>query len=300
MNYALLALVPGFFALNPVAGKALANVMGPWTLTTIRWTLAALVIGAIAVLRGRTERWHLPLRDGALLALLAAGGMAFCSYAAYAGAKYSTATAVGLIYACTTALVAAYEIARGALRPTAMLAVGIAACMVGVLLVLGRGDLSALAALSFGRGEIIATLGMITWAIYTVLLKRVPRTLTPFAQFTIMCAWAAVASVPFTAYELLTGPEPLITRATVPWIAALVLVASVLAFMGYSMSMARNGPVLSAASIALSPLYIAVLSVWLVGETLAWFHFASIALVVAGLIAINWQQARTPEIKVVG
>ncbi|MFM2422297.1 MAG: hypothetical protein RL291_827, partial [Pseudomonadota bacterium] len=139
MNYALLALVPGFFALNPVAGKALADVVGPWMLTLIRWVFAAAVIGAIAIWRGRDERWHLPMKDLMFVSALAAGGMAFCSFSAYAGAKYSTATAVGLIYACTTAFVAAYEVARGALKMTPALTFGIGACIVGVLLVLVRG-----------------------------------------------------------------------------------------------------------------------------------------------------------------
>lgn len=292
MKYVLLAAVPGFFALNPITGRALASVIGPWALTSIRWFLAALIVGLIAWWRGARERWRLPLNDLIRVGLLATLGMAFCSYAAYAGAKYATATTVGLLYACTTALVAGYEITRGALRLTPALAFGIVCCLVGVALVLTRGDISALAKLDIGRGEAIAAAGTIAWAIYTVKLKTIPNSLTPFARFTLMSAAACLASLPFTAFELAYLQTPTLDATAAPWIAALVLIASVLAFMGYSWSMQFNGPVLTAASIALSPLYIAVLSVVLIGETIAWFHITAIVLVIAGLFAINWQQAR--------
>jgi drug/metabolite transporter (DMT)-like permease len=122
-------------------------------------------------------------------------------------------------------------------------------------------------------------------------LKHLPKGVTPFAMFAMMTAAAAVASLPMTAGEFIAGNSPRWSWSLVPWIAGLVLIASVLAFMGYSWSMTFNGPVLTAASLALSPLYIAALSVWLIGETLSWFHVVAIALVCSGLFLINRAKA---------
>ena len=63
------------------------------------------------------------------------------------------------------------------------------------------------------------------------------------------------------------------------------------AFLGYNIALARNGPVLTSASLTLTPVYAAGLAMALIGEQLAWYHAAALALVVAGLLLVS--RART-------
>ena len=113
MNLLLLALVPACFALNPIIGRAMAEAFGPASLSVIRWAFSAIIVALLALSRGEGERWRAPaghlLRVGALGAL----GMGFCAYAAFEGARTSPATNIALIYGCTSAFVAAWEIAAG-------------------------------------------------------------------------------------------------------------------------------------------------------------------------------------------
>jgi drug/metabolite transporter (DMT)-like permease len=74
---------------------------------------------------------------------------------------------------------------------------------------------------------------------------------------------------------------------TLPWLAAAVLVAGIGAYLGYNIALARNGPVLTSASISLTPVYAAGLAMLLIGEQLAWYHAVALVLVVAGLLLVN-------------
>ncbi len=283
----LLVMVPAAFGLNPVIARALVDQFGPATLTLVRWSLSALLIGMVAVYRGPRERWRMPHAQFPRLILLGALGMGFCSYAAYAGVQTATATTVGLIYACTAAIVALIEIARGAQRVTLTLATGLVCCLIGVALVLLRGDLSTLATLTIGHGEAWAGAGTVMWAFYTVAMNRSPVALTPLAQFTLMSTASAVICLPIAIAELQMIGWPQVTEMTPLWIAGLVLIASCGSFIGYNLSLRANGPVLTSASISLSPVYIAILAVTLIGEQVAWYHLLAILLVVAGLSLIN-------------
>src|SRR5262245_56693198 len=139
MNLLLLALVPACFALNPVIGRALVDQFGPATLSVIRWALsAALVVFVPMVWRAEAKRQRAPTALIVRIGLLGILGMGFCSYAAYEAARTTQATNIGLVYGCTSAFVAAWEIAAGRQRPTAMLGIGIAACLFGVVLILTR------------------------------------------------------------------------------------------------------------------------------------------------------------------
>jgi drug/metabolite transporter (DMT)-like permease len=295
MNWLLLALVPAFFALNPVIGRALLDSFGPATLSVMRWSLSAVVIATIAAARGPAERWHASPLLVVRIGLLGATGMGFCAYAAFIATHTAEATNIALIYGCATALVAAWEIGAGQQRASLYLLLGIAVCLFGAVLILTRGHPGILRGWTFVVGDLWAAGGMLVFVVYTVALRRVPADLTAMPQFVVMAGGATLALLPFAAAEIATGGLPPLDERTLPWIAAVVLFAGIGAFLGYSISLSRNGPVLTSASLSLVPIFAAGLAIALIGEQLAWYHGVALALVVTGLLLINRGQANPGE-----
>jgi len=292
MNYLLLAVIPAAFGLNPVIARALHATFEPATLTVLRWSFSALIIAVFAMARGRRERWRASLSEYTGLIALGVAGMGFCSYAAYAATQTATATTVGLIYACTAAMVAFYEIARRQTPPSVTLIGGLILCLAGVATLLTRGHLDLIADMKIGRGELWAVAGTAMWAAYSVAMRPRANILTPLASFTVMSTAAAISAVPVMILELQTHPFTPITPALAVWIAALVLITGVAAFIGYNWSLTRNGAILTAATISLSPIYIAGMAIALIGEEIAWFHGVALILVTLGLAAINVARAK--------
>jgi len=290
LNYLLLALVPAAFAANPVIARALAPVIEPATLTFLRWSFSALIIGAFAFWRGREERWTASPRLMIEIVLLGVIGMGFCAYAAFAGVKTATATTVGLIYASTAALVAAWEIVRGRERVSLALSAGLVLSLGGVVMLLTKGNPLALADMAVGTGELWAIAGTLGWVLYTIAMRGRAGAVTPLALFTIMSLAASVSVLPVMMTEIGHAPPPPLDGVFGIWITALVLVTGVGAFLGYNLSLKRNGPILTAASLALTPLYIAGMAVVLLGEEVRWYHGAAIVMVTGGLGFVNWSR----------
>jgi drug/metabolite transporter (DMT)-like permease len=291
MNWLLLALVPACFALNPVIGRALIDSFGPATLSVVRWSLSTAVIAAVAAVRGPAERWHAPPPHMLRIGLLGAMGMGFCAYAAFIAAHTAEATNIALIYGCATALVAAWEIGAGRQRASLFLLLGVAFCLLGAVWILTRGHPGIVRDWTFVAGDLWAAAGMLVFVIYTVALRRVPAALTAMPQFVIMAGAATLALLPFAAAEIAAGGLPPLHEGTLPWIAAVVLFAGIGAFLGYNITLSRNGPVLTSASLSLVPIYAAGLAIALIGERLTWYHGIALALVVTGLLLINRGQA---------
>ncbi len=297
MPLLLIFIVPAAFGLNPVIARALSGIYEPGTLTFVRWLISALLVGAIAWVRGRDETWQISARELPRLLFLGALGMGFCSFAAYAGVKTTTATTVGLIYACTAAFVTLYELLRGLTRPSLTLFAGLFACVTGVAVVLTRGDLGQLAIVTIGQGELWGLAGMLGWAGYTIAMKRQPPGLTPLALFTVTSILGAVAMLPITIVEVSEHGLPPLNGSIALWLAGLVFISGVGAFLGYNWSMTLNGAVLTSASICLVPLYIAGMAIVLIGEDVAWYHAVAIALVVGGLGLINLAKVRAAKLQ---
>ena len=293
MKLLLLALVPACFALNPVAGRALVDAFGPATLTLVRWSLSGLVIGTLALMRPGYERWQAPLSHLLQLAVLAALGMGFCSIAAYIASRTTEATNIGLIYGCASAFVAVWEIVAGRQSVSALLLFGISACLLGAILILTKGHPDTIVALRFNPGDLWAAAGMLVFVGYTVAMRRVPARLTPMPQFAVMTVGASIAILPFAVSEIVSTGLPVIDARTLPWIAVVVLATGIGAYLGYNISLTLNGPVLTSASLTLTPAFAAVQAMALIGERLGWYHAAAIPLVVIGLMLIGRSQ-RSP------
>jgi len=290
MKLLLLVLVPACFAFNPVAGRALVDAFGPATLTLVRWALSGLVIGTLALMRPGNERWRAPLSQLLQLAILAAFGMGFCSIAAYLASRTTEATNIGLIYGCASAFVAVWEIVARRQTASPQLLVGISACLLGAILILTKGHPETITALRFNPGDLWAAAGMLVFVGYTVTMRRVPARLTPLPQFAVMSVGASIAMLPFAAVELASTGLPVIDGRTLPWIVVVVLATGIGAYLGYNISLTLNGPVLTAASLTLTPAFAAVQAMALIAERLGWYHAAAIALVVTGLMLIGRSQ----------
>lgn len=294
MNILLLVLVPACFALNPVTGRALVDDFGPASLALVRWSLSGLVIAAVALTLAGSQRWRAPPGHMLRIATLGALTMGFSACAAYIASYTTEATNISLIYSCSSALVVASEIAAGRQRASALMLAGIAACLLGVVLILTKGRPELLLQLTFTVGDLWATAGMLVFVGYTVAMRRVPPTLSPMPQFVVMSLAATLALLPFAAVEIAAAGLPSIDARTLPWLAVVVLATGIGAFYGYNVSLVRNGPVLTSACLTLTPAFAAAQAVALIGERLAWYHAAAIPLVVAGLLLINRAQARAP------
>jgi len=290
MKLLLLALVPACFAFNPVAGRALVDAFGPATLTLVRWSLSGLVIGTLALMRPGYERWQAPLSHLLQLAVLAALGMGFCSIAAYIASRTTEATNIGLIYGCASAFVAVWEIVAGRQAVSALLLFGISACLLGAILILTKGHPDTIVALRFNPGDLWAAAGMLVFVGYTVAMRRVPARLTPMPQFAVMTVGASIAILPFAVSEIVSTGLPVIDARTLSWIAVVVLATGIGAYLGYNISLTLNGPVLTSASLTLTPAFAAVQAMALIGERLGWYHAAAIPLVVIGLMLIGRSQ----------
>lgn len=292
INALLLLLMPAAFALNPVVGRALTGSYGPAQLTTVRWLAAGLLVAGLAVMgkelksvSQRDQNWWRIFGLGAL-------GMGVCSYCAYAGAQAGSATNVSLIYTSTTAFVVLYEIATRQVRPGFVLIGGVALCIVGAAAIVMRGELMRIAEIQPAVGDLWALAGAFGWAIYTIAIKRQKSALDPLMLFAVMSIAGALAILPLAGIETATAGLPVLSWSVLTWISVLVLVSSVGSYLSYNVSIRRTGPILTVASLTLSPVYTALFAVVLIGEELYWYHAAGGVLVILGLCSINISRSR--------
>ncbi len=281
---AVLVLTPMLFSTNPVIGRAAVESTGPWTLAFLRWALATAVLVPLAAPALRGHLTTLAAEAPWLIAL-GALGMLICGGGLYTALQTTTATNATLIYTTSPLAILALErVLRGRPirhRETA----GIVLALAGILVLVSRGSLETLLGLTFNIGDLLTLGCAISWAVYTVILRR-PRlaTLPALALFVAVAAAGALLLAPLMVWETATTGAFPSTAGQWVSIAGLVVLASVAAFLGYQASIRLAGPAVTGMMMYLMPVSGVAMAVFFLGERPGVAVLAGSLLVVGGLV----------------
>jgi drug/metabolite transporter (DMT)-like permease len=160
--------------------------------------------------------------------------------------------------------------------------------IVGVLVVLCRGDWQQLMALRMVVGDLYMILATIAWSFYSWLLleqKDVPGLRADWAAFLLaQVGYGVVWSAVFA------GAEWVVTDVRIAWsvpvLAALAYVAigpAIIAMRCWGVGVMRAGPTVGAFFINLTPLFTALLSSAFLGEPPHLYHALAFLLIVGGI-----------------
>ena len=249
--------------------------------------LAAVVLVplAFAVLRRGSPLWA-HWRRYSMLGLLGIG-----CYNAFQYLALQTSTPINVTLVGSS--MPLWMLATGTLffgqRVTRPAVAGALLSMLGVLLVLSRGQWDQLLALRLVPGDLYMVLATIAWAFYSWLLVRttepsgVRQDWAAFlmAQMVFGLAWSGA----FSAGEWAAGRVHF--EAGWPLAAALAFIAvgpAILAYRCWATGVQRAGPQAASFFINLTPLFAALLSAAFLGELPHWYHGAAFALIVGGIV----------------
>ncbi len=284
--YLLLAVAMLSWAGNTVVGRALVGTVPPFGLSLMRWTVAFLVLAPFALGEIVAKRAVI-LRRWRFLLALGLLGLTLCNGLGYLGLQWTTAINAGLLNSAgpMLTLVAAFLFHRERAAPLQIAGVGVS--LLGVLAIVLRGDPGALLHLEINRGDAAILAGVATWSVYTVLLRRVPRELSPVALLAVLFAIAAITVLPLHLAESALGYPLSESGEALAGYLYVGLFPAVIAFFGWNRGVATLGAARASLFAHLMPLFSAALAYAFLGEHIALFHLAGAALIFLGIFLAN-------------
>lgn len=283
----LLTVPPLLWAGNAVVGRLVRELVSPLTLNFVRWVIAFALLLPLAtpILRRGSGLWP-HWRRYAVLGLLGIG-----CYNAFQYLALQTSTPINVTLVGSS--LPLWMLATGTLffgaRVSGREIGGALLSMLGVLLVLSRGEWQQLLALRLVPGDLYMILGTVSWAFYSWFLVRTQ------APDGIRQDWAAflMAQLVFGLgwSGALAAGEWALGAAHVepgwPLAAAMLFIGigpAVLAYRCWGTGVQRAGPQAASIFMNLTPLFAAVLSAAFLREPPHWYHGAAFLLIVGGIV----------------
>jgi drug/metabolite transporter (DMT)-like permease len=283
--YLLLSLTALFWAGNAIVGRHAAGHIPPVTLSFLRWGLAFLIILPLAWKHLRRD-WD-PIRASlGTMILLSLTGIAAFNTLQYWALEYTQALNTLLLQSAGPLFVAIWSLILLGVHLTAAQALGVVLSMTGVLVILLRGDLTALAGIEFNKGDIIFTVALAIFGLYSVMSLKRPRIHgLSFVAFTFGCGAACL--IPLWIFELFTRPVMHLDSANLLSLFYVAVFPSTLAYLCFNRGVQLIGANRAAPFFHVVPVFGSVMAIVFLGERPQLYHVIGFALVLTGVFVAS-------------
>jgi drug/metabolite transporter (DMT)-like permease len=285
-SIAYLLIATAMWAGNAIAGRLLVGSVSPITLSALRWGLAALLLLPFGwrVFKPQSPFWQNKKRF-IFLGLFGVGSYNVLLYLALQTSSAINVTLIGASMPIWMLFIGAvwYQV-----KPTLLQLLGAIVSLIGVAIVLTRGDLSALLSMQIVAGDLLIMMATVLWAFYSWMLSR-PGASTeqqwPWAEFLMAqvlvgLLWTSI----FDGFEIALGHAHIELNA---WTSSLILFVaigpSLIAYRCWGLGVSSAGPTAAAFFANFIPLFTALLSAAMLGEPPQLFHGVAFALIVLGI-----------------
>ncbi len=287
----------GIWGATFVATKVALREVSPATIVWLRFSMGIVILGFAAI--RRNELTPPSLRDWPLLALLGFIGVAFHQWLQSNGLQTAAATTTAWLVATTPVFIALLSWVSLRERLGALQWAGILVAAMGVLVILGRGNLQSLwSAGPMNRGDLMVMLSAPNWAVYTILSRRLLLRMAPSKMiFYVMLAGWCFITVWAVGFGPGTGEIGLLSPTGWLAIAGLGVFGSGLAYVMYHDAL----HVLPASQLGvflnLEPVVTMLLAAPILGEPVTIVVLLGGVMIVGGIYLVNRRmtQAKPPS-----
>jgi drug/metabolite transporter (DMT)-like permease len=264
---------------NWIVARAVREEIAPGIATVGRLFIVLAILLPFAWAGLRQKLPGLSHRDWKALAALGFTGGGLHLALQWLGLHYTTATS-GILYLSMSPIFILMMAAPLGERIGPRQWGGVAISFCGVYLIATQGRP---AVPSFNIGDLMALASMMMWAGYTVLLRVRRDALSVIELIVVVCAFGAAFMAPWVLWEMAFNLNVNLNLAGALAVLYSAIGSLLLAYAGWSYVVRRLGAARAGVTLHLMPAMGVVLAAVLLGEYPRWFHFAGIALILAGV-----------------
>ncbi len=253
--------------------------------TALQITPVRMALAYAVLLCMRPKFQKLPAKDELIFVLIGMFGGSVYFFLQNTALTYTYAANVSIIVCLSpifTALLA-WVCSRGRERIGRFLILGSLLAIAGVVLVVLNGSLNFHLS---PKGDVLALLAGISWAVYSILIRRYTGTMDGFLVTRRVMFWAFLTSVPLMLVcDGMPNLAPLFTdwKVLLSWL-FLAILGNAVCFALWNIAFLRLGVVVTNNYLYASPFVTLLVGFLLLKEPISWMGVLGAVLITAGVI----------------
>ena len=164
---------------------------------------------------------------------------------------------------------------------------GLIISVLGILTIITKLDIEIFLSLNFNKGDIIMIGGVITWGIYSTLLKKKKFTLPLLTLVHVICTFGLICIFPQFFYEFSQGQFIEFNTNLFYILIFLALFPSIGSYYCWAGAVSIIGANRAGIFLSLIPLFSTIMAITLFNEKFQFFHLIGSLLIILGLYLSN-------------
>jgi len=164
---------------------------------------------------------------------------------------------------------------------------GLIISVIGILSIITKLDIKILLSLDFNKGDIIMIGGVITWGVYSTLLKKKKFTLPLLTLVHVICTFGLMCVLPQFIYEFSQGQRIEFEINLLYILFFLALFPSIGSYYCWAGAVSIIGANRAGIFLSLIPLFSTILAIAIFNEQFRFFHLIGAVLIILGLFLSN-------------
>ena len=269
-------------ASNLVVARGGVEFVPPISLAFWRWTVVCLILLPFTYVTLKNN-FHIIKKEYKKLFFLGSMGCGVCGAFPFLAGETTTVTNMGIIYTSSPVFIIliSYFFFQEKINLTKV--IGLIACLIGVFVIIIKGDIDLLINLRFTIGDLWMLAAAVGWALYSIYLFYWKSKLKIFDRFAMISFFGALSLLPFYVGEELFYKETIFVTEFYLWVIFAAISPGIIAFTLYTIAQKKLGASLTGFTLYVFTVYGAIYGYFLFDEKFENYHIIGTILVFFGV-----------------
>jgi len=282
LPFLLLFIQPVFMASNLVVARGGIEYVPPISLAFWRWVFVFLILLPFTYFSLK-KNYTIIKKEYQKLFFLGAMGCGVCGAFPFLAGETTSVANMGIIYTSSPIFIILISGIFFNEKINLMKIIGLISCLVGVFIIIIKGDLNLLMNLNFTIGDLWMLAAAIGWALYSIYLFYWKTNLPIFQRFTLIAFFGVVSLFPFYITEEIIFERTLFNSDFFIWVIFAAISPGIIAFTLYTHVQKTLGASLTGFTLYIFTIYAAIYGFIFFNEKLEPYHYAGTLLVFFGV-----------------
>ena len=285
--YIFLVLATLFWSGNFIVGKfATLFEIPPLTLNFFRWVMVWFILFPFTYREILYKKNYIK-ENWLLISFMGIITISTFNSVVYFALNYTQVINAVLMLAGIPALVMILSSIMNIEKANIFQFVGLILSILGVGTIISNADIQKILSLNFNKGDLWMLVCVISWSLYSTLLKKKKLELTQFTFIQLMVTVGVIFLIPQYLYEQSIGLEISINKFFIVILLYVVIFPAIAAYYCWQKAIELIGPNRSAIFVQLMPLFSALMAILIFKEKFQLYHFIGGTFILSGIYLSN-------------
>ena len=287
LAYLLLILTTFFWSGNFIVGKAASFYeIPPFSLNFYRWLFAGLILLPFTYKEIIKKKIYIFNNLGFFM-LLGITSITIFNSTVYYSLYYMQVISGVLMISTIPVWIMFISSILGIEKTNKFQIIGVILSLLGVIFIITKSDINIIKNLDFNKGDLIMSVGMFSWALYSALLKKKQYEISQITLLEIVIILGLLFLIPIYLLEIKIGNPLIINKPFALTLFYVVLFPGLASFFFWIKGISIIGANRAGVFLHLMPIFGTFMAMLIFEEKFMFYHFFGAIFIVAGITLSN-------------